>query len=54
MFGMLCYKPHFGLLIPVALIAGRRWNAIIGAGGAAGLLVGLSIAVFGWQRSRPI
>jgi hypothetical protein len=48
LFGMLCYKPHFGLLIPIALVAGRRWKAIIGAAVSAGLLVTLSIALFGW------
>lgn len=51
-FGALCYKPHFGLLIPVALIAGGHWRAFLGAAGAASALVATSIAVFGmvtWQ-----
>jgi len=30
LLGMLCYKPHFALLVPVALLAGRRWLAIRG------------------------
>src|SRR5216683_8135079 len=30
-FGLLCYKPHFGLLVPVALFAGRRWSAFLAA-----------------------
>ena len=46
-FGALCYKPHFGLLIPVALIAGGHWRAFLGAAGAALALIGISIAVFG-------
>ena len=48
LFGALCYKPHFGLLVPVALLSGRRWRSIAGA---ACSLVGLSlfsVAVFGW------
>ena len=51
-FGMLCYKPHFGLLIPIALIAGRRWRAVTGAAVSVGFLVGLSLALFGWQTWR--
>ena len=46
--GGLIYKPHLGLLIPVALIAGRRWRAIAGAvAGTLGLVL-LSAALFGW------
>ena len=30
-FGMMIYKPQLGLLIPVALLAGRRWWTIAGA-----------------------
>ena len=49
LFGLLCYKPHFGLLIPVALVAGGRWRAFAGAAIAGAAMVALSIAVFGWQ-----
>jgi hypothetical protein len=52
MFGALCYKPHFGLLIPVALIAAWRWRAVAGAAVSVVALAGLSLAVFGldtWQ-----
>src|SRR5579862_3197726 len=51
-FGALCYKPHFGLLIPVALAAGRYWRAFAAAALSALLVVGLSVALFGidtWQ-----
>jgi hypothetical protein len=46
-FSLLCLKPQFVPLIPVALLAGRYWRAI--AGGLAGglLLVVLSAAVVG-------
>ena len=47
LFGALCYKPHFGLLIPVALIAAGRWRTIASAAATVGGLVGLSAAVFG-------
>jgi hypothetical protein len=47
LFGLMCYKPHFLLLVPVALLAGRRCATIAGAAATVALLVGLSIAVFG-------
>ena len=46
---MLCYKPHFALLVPVALVAGRRWLAIIAATVSIIILIGLSIMLFGWE-----
>ena len=49
LFGMLCYKPHFGLLVPVALAAGGRWRAFAAAALSAAALVILSATVLGWQ-----
>jgi hypothetical protein len=49
LFGLLCYKPHFGLLIPVALVAGGRWRAFMGAAISGAAMVALSIALFGWH-----
>jgi alpha-1,2-mannosyltransferase len=46
-FGALCYKPHFGLLIPVALVAGGHWRAVLGAASTALALVGASLVLFG-------
>ncbi len=48
-FGALCYKPHFALLVPVALLAGRHWRAFGAALGSAAALCGLSLIVFGWE-----
>ncbi len=48
-FGLLCYKPHFGLLLPIALAAGRRWTAFAAAGLAVAVLIGLSGLRFGWE-----
>ena len=31
LIGLLSYKPHLGLLIPLALICGRQWTAFISA-----------------------
>jgi hypothetical protein len=48
LFGALCYKPHYALLVPVALAAAGRWRAFAAAGaGATGLCL-LSLVVFGW------
>jgi alpha-1,2-mannosyltransferase len=32
LFGLLAYKPQFGLLIPIALLAAGQWRATISAG----------------------
>jgi hypothetical protein len=48
----MCYKPHFGLLIPVALIAAGRWRVVAGAALSVTALVGLSVAAFGIESWR--
>ncbi len=47
LLGTLCYKPHFGLLVPLALATGGHWRAIAGAALAVAFWVGLSLAAFG-------
>ena len=49
LLGLLCYKPHFGLLAPVALVAGQRWRVVITATATVLGLVLLSVALFGWN-----
>lgn len=52
LFGLLTDKPHLGLLVPVALIAGGNWRAFITAGIVAMLMAAASWAAFGtvtWQ-----
>jgi hypothetical protein len=48
LFGALCYKPHFGLLVPVALAAGGHWRAFAAAFASAAALCLLSVMLFGW------
>jgi hypothetical protein len=48
-FGALCYKPHFALLVPMALLAGRHWRALGAFFGSATALCGLSLVGFGWE-----
>ena len=47
--GMLCYKPHFGLLIPVALVASQHWRAFIAASLTVAVLTGTSAILLGWE-----
>jgi hypothetical protein len=52
LLGLLSYKPHIFVLIPLALILGRRWRALLGALVSASALVIASAVVFGpdiWQ-----
>ena len=48
-FGALCYKPHFALLVPVALLAGRHWRTLAASLGSAAALCGSSLIAFGWE-----
>ncbi len=52
LFGALCYKPHFGLLVPVALVAAGRWRSCIAAGLTVAGLIGLSVQMLGWDTWR--
>ena len=49
LFGAICYKPDLGLLIPVALAAGRHWRCFAAAAVAVVCLVLLSGAANGWE-----
>jgi alpha-1,2-mannosyltransferase len=52
LFGATCYKPHLALLVPLALAAGRRWQALTAAFLSVAALCLLSVALFGWQTWR--
>ena len=47
LIGCLAYKPQFGVLIPVALLAGKRWSSIGAAAVTVAVLVVLSFATLG-------
>jgi alpha-1,2-mannosyltransferase len=47
LFGLLAYKPQFGLLIPFALLAGGQWRTIVAAGFTVLALAGLTTLAFG-------
>jgi glycosyl transferase family 87 len=47
LIGCLAYKPQFGVLIPIALLAGRRWSTMAGAVLTVAALVAISFASLG-------
>jgi alpha-1,2-mannosyltransferase len=47
LFGLLVYKPQFGLLIPVVLAATGRWRTFAAAAGTVAALVAVTTLAFG-------
>src|SRR5882757_6088555 len=47
LIGLLAYKPQFGILIPVALLAGGRWSTIGAAAATVAALIAVSFATLG-------
>jgi alpha-1,2-mannosyltransferase len=47
LFGLLAYKPQFGLLVPFALLAGGQWRTMIAAGLTVIALAGATTLAFG-------
>jgi hypothetical protein len=52
LFGLLCYKPQFGILLPLVFVAARQWRAAVGAALVVAAFAGLSVALFGVQTWR--
>ena len=55
LFGLLSYKPHFVILMPLALVAGRRWRALLSLMVSSGCLLLASVLVWGadvWAAFR--
>jgi alpha-1,2-mannosyltransferase len=47
LWGALIYKPHLALMIPVALLAGRKWRALAAMAASAAAIVAISLLWFG-------
>jgi hypothetical protein len=47
LIGLLAYKPQFGVLIPIALVAGGRWRTIGTAAATVAALVAVSFVTLG-------
>ena len=50
--GALVYKPHLAIVVPLALLAARRWRVVFGAAVSASGLCLLSLAAFGADTWR--
>lgn len=48
LFGLMIYKPQFGLLLPLALAAGGYWRAFLAASVTVLAVLALSALVWGW------
>jgi arabinofuranan 3-O-arabinosyltransferase len=46
-FGLLAFKPQFGLLVPVALVAGRHWRTMVSAALTVALMTAVSFLILG-------
>lgn len=47
LLGALCYKPQFGLLIPLALVAAGQWRAFLSASITVLGLIALTVLLYG-------
>src|SRR5205823_4661633 len=47
LIGLLSFKPHLGILFPLALIAGGQWRVLMAAAGTTALLGLAACSVFG-------
>jgi hypothetical protein len=47
MLGLLAFKPQLAVLLPVALLAGFRWRAIVAGAATVAVLVAVTTLVFG-------
>ena len=47
LLALIAYKPHFLLLVPVALVCGRRWRALAGFAATLALLAGVVTLAYG-------
>jgi alpha-1,2-mannosyltransferase len=47
LFGLICYKPQYGILVPIFLLVTGRWRAFASASITVIAFAGLSIAMFG-------
>lgn len=52
LFGLLIFKPQIGVLLPVAVLAGRRWKTLVSAAAVGAAVLVLSALVFGLDAWR--
>lgn len=52
LFGLLAFKPHLAILLPLALVLARKWRCMFAAAATSLAFVAISVIVFGpatWQ-----
>jgi hypothetical protein len=49
LLGLMTYKPQFGILLPLVLVAGGHWRAFLSAAAVALVLVATSLLAFGLE-----
>lgn len=49
LFGLLAYKPQFGVMIPLVLLATGRWRTFVAAAGTVAALMVAATLAFGWD-----
>ncbi|MDB5600699.1 MAG: hypothetical protein JWN71_2743 [Xanthobacteraceae bacterium] len=49
LFGLLAYKPQFGVMIPLVLLATGRWRTFIAAAATVAALALAATLAFGWE-----
>lgn len=52
LLGLLIFKPQIAILLPVAVLAGRRWRTLWAAAAAVAAVLALSVLVFGIDSWR--
>lgn len=52
LFGLLAYKPQFGIMIPLVLVATGRWRTVFAAGATVALLTLAATLAFGAETWR--
>lgn len=49
LFGLLAYKPQFGMMIPLVLLVTGRWRTFVAAGVTVAALLAAATLAFGWE-----
>ena len=52
LLGLLIFKPQIAILLPVMVLAGRRWRTMLAAGVTVAVVLAASVAVFGLDAWR--
>jgi hypothetical protein len=51
-FGLMLFKPHLAILVPLVLLLRRQWQAIAAGAVVGAILLLLTLGAFGWEPWR--